>query len=252
MIILNKLRKKIVELVYKSGEGHIPSSFSIIDIIYYIYKNKLKKKDHFILSKGHGALALYVVLNHFKIISSKVLNLYYKNNTLIGGHPENNLKGISASTGSLGHGFPTAVGLSLGLKIKKKLNDRVYCLIGDGECNEGAIWESANIAANLNLNNLICLLDDNKSSKNLLPIDNLNLKWKAFGWNVVNSNGHSLKSITYAFKKLDNFRNKKPSIVIFSTVKGKGINFMENNGKWHHKVPSFLELKKINKILAKR
>ncbi len=119
MITLNKLRRKVVELVYKSGEGHIPSSFSIIDIIYYIYKNRLRKKDHFILSKGHGALALYVVLNHFKIISSKVLNLYYKNNLLIGGHPENNLKGISASTGSLGHGFPTAVGLSLGLKIKK-------------------------------------------------------------------------------------------------------------------------------------
>jgi len=251
VITLNKLRKKIVELVYKSGEGHIPSSFSIVDIIYFIYKYRLNKKDYFILSKGHGALALYVVLNHFKIISSKILNLYYKNNLLIGGHPEINLNGVFASTGSLGHGFPAAVGITLGLKIKKKLNDKVFCLIGDGECNEGSIWESANIAANLNLNNLICLLDDNKSSKNLLPIDNLNLKWKAFGWNVINSNGHSIKSMTNAFKKLDKLKNNKPTIVIFSTIKGKGVKFMENNGKWHHKVPSPLELKNINKILTK-
>ena len=118
----NSLRLKIVELVYKSKEGHIPSTFSIVDIIYYIYKKRIKKNNSkFILSKGHGALALYVVLNYFKILKKLKLNLYYKNNYLIGGHPDISLNGIEASTGSLGHGFSTATGIAIGLKNKKNL-----------------------------------------------------------------------------------------------------------------------------------
>ncbi len=246
----NILRQKIVELVHKSNEGHIPSAYSIIDIIYYLYKNKIKRnKDKFILSKGHGALALYVVLNHFKILSSKTLNLYYRNNNVIGGHPEISLNGIEASTGSLGHGFPTATGIAMGFKIKKMLKKKIYVLVGDGECNEGPIWETAHIAANYKLDNLICIVDDNKSSKNLLPLDNLYKKWNSFGWHVVKANGHSEKSLNRAFKNIDNKKNNKPSVIIASTIKGKGISFMENQGKWHHKVPNEDELNQIIKIL---
>ena len=247
----NSLRLKIVELVYKSKEGHIPSSFSIVDIIYYIYKKRIKKNNSkFILSKGHGALALYVVLNYFKILKTKTLNLYYKNNYLIGGHPDISLNGIEASTGSLGHGFSTATGIAIGLKIKKKFKNKIYVLVGDGECNEGPIWESAHIAANYNLDNLICIVDNNKSSKNLLPVDNLYKKWIAFGWHVLKANGHSMKSMENAFKKIDKKKDKKPSVIIANTIKGKGVYFMENNGKWHHKVPNKNEFDRINKILS--
>ena len=246
----NSLRLKIVELVYKSKEGHIPSAFSIVDIIYYIYRKRIKKNNSkFILSKGHGALALYVVLNYFKILKTKILNLYYKNNSLIGGHPEISLDGVEASTGSLGHGFSTATGIAIALKIKKNFKKKIYVLVGDGECNEGPIWESAHIAANYDLDNLICIVDNNKSSKNLLPLDNLYKKWKAFGWHTLKANGHSIKSMDNAFKKIDKKKNKKPSVIIASTIKGKGVYFMENQGKWHHKVPNKNELDKINKIL---
>jgi transketolase len=246
----NSLRLKIVELVYKSKEGHIPSAFSIVDIIYYIYRKRIKKNNSkFILSKGHGALALYVVLNYFKILKTKILNLYYKNNSLIGGHPEISLDGVEASTGSLGHGFSTATGIAIALKIKKNFKKKIYVLVGDGECNEGPIWESAHIAANYDLDNLICIVDNNKSSKNLLPLDNLYKKWIAFGWYVLKANGHSVKSMDNAFKKIDKKKNKKPSVIIANTIKGKGVYFMENNGKWHHKVPNKNELDKINKIL---
>ena len=245
----NSLRLKIVELVYKSKEGHIPSAFSIVDIIYYIYRKRIKKNNSkFILSKGHGALALYVVLNYFKILKTKILNLYYKNNSLIGGHPEISLDGVEASTGSLGHGFSTATGIAIALKIKNNLKKKIYVLVGDGECNEGPIWESAHIAANYDLDNLICIVDNNKSSKNLLPLDNLYKKWIAFGWHTLKANGHSIKSMDNAFKKIDKKKNKKPSVIIANTIKGKGIYFMENNGKWHHKVPNKNELDKINKI----
>ena len=246
----NSLRLKIVELVYKSKEGHIPSAFSIVDIIYYIYRKRIKKNNSkFILSKGHGALALYVVLNYFKILKTKILNLYYKNNSLIGGHPEISLDGVEASTGSLGHGFSTATGIAIALKIKKNFKKKIYVLVGDGECNEGPIWESAHIAANYDLDNLICIVDNNNSSKNLLPLDNLYKKWIAFGWYVLKANGHSVKSMDNAFKKIDKKKNKKPSVIIANTIKGKGVYFMENNGKWHHKVPNKNELDKINKIL---
>ena len=122
-------------------------------------------------------------------------------------------------------------------------------MVGDGECNEGPIWESAHIAANYGLDNLICIVDNNKSSKNLLPLDNLYKKWIAFGWYVIKANGHSVKSMDNAFKKIDKKKNKKPSVIIANTIKGKGVYFMENNGKWHHKVPNKNELDKINKIL---
>ena len=246
------LRLKIVELVYKSKEGHIPSAFSIVDIIYYIYKKRLKKNNSkFILSKGHGVLALYVVLNYFKILKNKILNQYYKNNSLIGGHPEITLNGVEASTGSLGHGFSTATGIAIGLKIKKNLKKKIYVLVGDGECNEGPIWETAHIAANYYLDNLICIIDNNKSSKNLLPLDNLYKKWNSFGWYVLKADGHSIKSLDKAFEKIDKKKDKRPSVIIASTIKGKGVYFMENEGKWHHKVPNEDELHKINKILKK-
>lgn len=247
-----KLRIKIIETIMYAGEGHIPSSFSIIDIIDYLYSKVLKinkrnfknkNRNYFILSKGHGCVALYVVLEKIGIISNFDLINFCSNKGILGGHPDKTkIPGVEASTGSLGHGLPTAVGVALGLKIKKKLN-KVFVLLGDGESHEGTIWESANIAANLKLNNLCVVVDWNGSAAQLMPIDNLKNKWRAFGWNVHYLNdGHNYNKIKKIFKDVK-FNTEKPNVIIAKTIKGKGVSFMEGHGKWHHRTPNEIELK---------
>ena len=235
-----------------AGEGHIPSSFSIVDIIDYLYLKVLKinkknfkseNRNYFILSKGHGCVALYVVLEKIGIISNFDLINFCSSKGILGGHPDKTkIPGVEASTGSLGHGLPTAVGVALGLKIKKKSN-KVFVLLGDGESQEGTIWEAANIAANLKLNNLCVVVDWNGSAAQLMPIDNLKNKWKAFGWNVhYLDDGHNYDKIKKTFKCIK-FNTKKPSVIIAKTIKGKGVSFMEGHGKWHHRTPNEIELK---------
>ena len=152
------------------------------------------------------------------------------------------IKYAEASTGSLGHGFPTAVGCALGLKIQN-INSKVYCLIGDGESHEGTIWESANVGANNNLDNLIVIVDRNKSAQQLMKIENLEKKWIAFGWNVVTFDGHNAESLKKTLNK--KFKNNKPTVLIANTIKGYGVKMLEGHGIWHHKIPNILEYKKI-------
>lgn len=235
-----KLISRIAELSVIGKEGHVPSALSILDIIWVIYnkiininllKRRSRKRDFFILSKGHGCLAQYVVLEKKGIISKKDLNTFCKYKSNFGGHPDSNkIEGIECSTGSLGHGFPFAAGVAYGNKLLN-IKSKVITLVGDGECNEGSIWETAMIASHHKLNNLICIVDKNKSSDRALKIDDLKSKFKSFGWHAVNIDGHSQKEI---FKAL-NIKSRKPLAIIANTVKGKGINFMENNPEWHHK-----------------
>lgn len=249
-----KLRLKILKTIMSAGEGHLPSSFSIIDIIDYLYskilnvnKNNFKKdtRDYFILSKGHGCVALYVVLEKIGIIKEKELINFCRMKGVLGGHPDTTkVPGIEASTGSLGHGLPTGIGLALGLKIKKKKN-KVVVLVGDGECHEGTIWEAANIATNLKLNNLTVIVDWNGSAEQLMPKDDLKKKWKAFGWNVhYLDDGHNYDKIRKSFNKIK-LNNQFPNVIIAKTVKGKGVSFMEGHGKWHHRTPNRDELNEI-------
>ena len=235
-----KLISRIAELSVIGKEGHVPSALSILDIIWVIYnkiininllKRRSRKRDFFILSKGHGCLAQYVVLEKKGIISKKDLNTFCKYKSNFGGHPDSNkIEGIECSTGSLGHGFPFAAGVAYGNKLLN-IKSKVITLVGDGECNEGSIWETCMIASHHKLNNLICIIDKNKSSDRALKIDDLKSKFKSFGWLAVNIDGHSQKEI---FKAL-NIKSRKPLAIIANTVKGKGINFMENNPEWHHK-----------------
>mgnify|MGYP006078800095 FL=1 len=235
-----KLISRIAELSVIGKEGHVPSALSILDIIWVIYnkiininllKRRSRKRDFFILSKGHGCLAQYVVLEKKGIISKKDLNTFCKYKSNFGGHPDSNkIEGIECSTGSLGHGFPFAAGVAYGNKLLN-IKSKVITLVGDGECNEGSIWETCMIASHHKLNNLICIVDKNKSSDRALKIDDLKSKFKSFGWLAVNIDGHSQKEI---FKAL-NIKSRKPLAIIANTVKGKGINFMENNPEWHHK-----------------
>ncbi len=256
---MNKdLRKKILEVVKRAKEGHIPSSFSIVDILDYLYANVINysksnpykpDRDFFYLSKGHASVALFVVLNKYKLLTNSDLLSYGNLNSKLGGHPDmTKLKFVEASTGSLGHGFPTAIGTALGLKIKK-IQSKVYVLVGDGECHEGTVWESANIASNNKLNNICAIVDWNKSASQLMPIENLKDKWKAFGWRVINMNGHSTISFKKNFDKFLNYNGKKPTVIIADTIKGKGSKLIEGHGIWHHKIPNENEYHNILKTI---
>ena len=252
---LNKnLRIKIAKIVKSGGEGHIPSCFSIVDIVNFLYENILSFKsdqpdwidrDYFILSKGHGAGALYSVLEKNHFITESELNSYSSKGSILGGHPDSTkVPGAEASTSSLGHGFPTSIGIALGLKIKDRKN-KVICLIGDGECHEGTIWESANIANNLGLGNLCVIVDWNGSAAQLMPRDDLIKKWQAFGWDTFTVDGHSNDDMINVFKKLKFNFNSSPKAILAKTIKGKGVSFFEGHGKWHHKIPNESEMEKI-------
>ena len=255
----NELRLMITEMVKRSGEGHIPSSFSIVDIIEFLYRNVLKitpetvnseDRDFFILSKGHGCMALYAVLHKFNFLTDQDILDYSTSKGILGGHPDSTkVPGVEASTGSLGHGFPTAVGVALGLKIKKKSN-RVFALLGDGECHEGTIWESAHIGANQQLGNLCAIVDWNQSAAQLMPVDDLSGKWESFGWDVSVIDGHSQSELESFFSNLDFDIHSKPKVLLAKNIKGKGVSITEGHGAWHHKTPNDEEFEIIKKELS--
>lgn len=245
---MKNLIKKIVDIATLKKEGHIPSSLSILDIMYVLYekildidnikKNKIDR-DRFILSKGHASLGLYVILDHFGLLKEDI-NTFCDLNSKLGGHPTDKIDNIESSTGSLGHGLPIGVGLALAYKIKK-YKSKVYIIIGDGEANEGTIWEAALLANHHNLNNLFCIIDFNHSTDRSVELGDLDAKFKSFGWDTKVIDGHDQNEILLAL----NNRNNKPTCVIANTIKGKGINMMENNPEWHHKFPNEEEYKQI-------
>ena len=245
---VNQLRKTILLMAQKSGEGHIPSSLSVLDTLWVLYTRilvldpsnpSLATRDRFFLSKGHASLALYAVLSEIGFFPKENFAEF---DSLLGGHPDRlKIPGVEASTGSLGHGFPQAVGSALALRIRQN-SARVFVLIGDGEANEGTIWESALLASHHNLNNLTCILDSNHSTDRALQIGNMNSKFASFGWEVKEIDGHNPDQIEFALQQ--NY-STRPLLIIARTIKGKGISAMENNPEWHHKIPSKTELDKF-------
>ncbi|MEK7069969.1 MAG: transketolase, partial [Patescibacteria group bacterium] len=224
---MKKLKKIIVTASSKSGEGHIPSAFSVLDILWVLYDKVLKfnpknpsdqKRDIFILSKGHASLGLYAVLAEKGFFPLSELENFGKFDSILGGHPDRNkVPGVEASTGSLGHGFPISIGVALGLKIKRSTS-KVFVLIGDGECNEGTVWESALLASHHKLSNLYCVVDYNHSTDRALDMGDLAEKFKSFGWDACAINGHDHAEIYNALIK----SSDKPKAIIANTVKGYG------------------------------
>ena len=247
MYIKKNLIKDLIEISYNVKEGHIASSLSVLDILYVLYKdvvdfesikNKKDDRDRVILSKGHASLGLYVILSHFNLLSN--LNRFCQFDSCLGGHPSDKIEYVESSTGSLGHGLPMGIGLALGYKIKK-FNHKIFVIIGDGESNEGSIWESALLASHQNLNNLYCIMDYNHSSDRALKLDNIMDKFKSFNWNCLEIDGHNQEEI----KKSLSINSSKPNFILANTIKGKGCKIMENNPEWHHKTPTKEEYKLI-------
>ena len=238
---------KVLTLANKGKEGHVPSSLSILDILDTLYGRFIAKKklDKFVLSKGHGCLSFYAVLEKYKIINK--LNNFCSFDSKFGGHPDKNkITGVESSTGSLGHGFPFACGMAMAKKIKNE-KGKVFVLIGDGECNEGTIWETLLLASHHNLDNLICIVDKNKSTDRDLKIDNLEKKFLSFNWDCLVIDGHNEKLLIKSILK----QRKKPLAIIANTIKGKGVPFMENNPEWHHKKVELSTIQKFNLIINK-
>jgi transketolase len=242
--------KKIIDLAYAKKEGHIGSSLSVLDILYIIYQEKISNsidndRNRFILSKGHASLGLYVILNEFGLLPSGI-ETFCDYDSIIGGHPSDKIPYVEVSTGSLGHGLPIAVGMALGYKIQF-LDGRIYVVIGDGEMNEGTIWESLLLATNHKLNNLTCIVDYNRSNDRALKLDDLMDKIRSFNWNVLQIDGHDHTQISHALAVND---ISKPTFIVANTVKGHGIRMMENNPEWHHKFPSDTEYELITQELT--
>ncbi len=245
-----EVKKNILEMALAAGasSAHFGGALSIVEIISILFAHQMKidkkninweKRDRFILSKGHACLAYYAALCEIGYISKEELKTFEKNDSNLLGHPVKNIKlGIDFSNGSLGMGLSLGIGVALSSK-KKKLNFNVYVILGDGECNEGSVWEAAMAAPNFKLDNLYVIIDKNNfqqtgSNKEIMSVENLKDIWSSFGWHAIELDGHNIEDLFEFFKNSQKI--KKPKAIIANTVKGKGFSFSENNNQWHHSV----------------
>jgi transketolase len=249
-----EIRKKTLEMVYKAKASHIGGALSMVDVLAVLYSNILnidplnpnwEQRDRFLLSKGHACTSLYVTLALSKIFPDKLLNEYGINGTLLLSHTSNKIPGVELSTGSLGHALPVGCGLSLAAKRQKK-DFNTYILVGDGELDEGSNWESILFAPQHKLDNLILIVDYNKiqsfgTTEEVINLESLSKKFEAFNWEVFEIDGHDHSQIYETFSSMK--KNSKPKVVIANTIKGKGVDFMENKLLWHYKSPSNQEFK---------
>lgn len=256
-------RIEILEMLTEAGSGHPGGSLSAIDLIATLFAHHLRHdpknpswadRDRFVMSKGHGVPALYVTLAEHGYFERELLSTLRKLGSPLQGHPVvGTVGGIEACTGSLGQGLSVAQGMALAAKLDRK-DFRVFCMMGDGEIQEGQVWEAAMSASKFALDNLVGILDYNKGQidgfvKDVMPIEPLADKWRAFGWLVRGIDGHDYGQIldAYAWASL---REGKPKMIIAETVKGKGVSFMEHQAKWHGAAPSRDELAKATAELS--
>jgi transketolase len=246
--ISKEIRRKILEIIYKSQSAHIGSSLSCVDILTVIYFKVLKtdsknplaeQRDRFILSKGHAVAGLYTILAKRGFFPEKVLETYCNNGTKLAGHSTRGaVSGIEISTGSLGHGLSIGAGIAFSAQNDRK-DYRTFVLLSDGECQEGSTWEAALFASHHNLDNLIGIVDYNKLQaleriNQVLKLEPFVKKWQDFGWEVKEIDGHNFSEIENSLSKIP-FKRNKPSLIIAHTVKGKGISFLENKIISHYK-----------------
>ncbi len=244
------IRRHGIEMTHLSGGSHIGSVLSVADIIAVLYADILKydsgnpkweKRDRFILSKGHAGAAIYAALAEEGFFPLEELKTHYANGSRLSGHVNHHLPGIDFSTGSLGHGLSAGAGMAYAAKKDRRTDHRVFVVIGDGECNEGSVWEAALFANHFRLNNLVAVVDHNHMqsldfNENTLEIEDLGAKWKAFGWNVKEIDGNSHRELKTVFGCMQE-EPHRPTVVIANTIKGSGISFMQNDILWHYRFP---------------
>jgi len=249
-----QIRKNILHMMTGSESSHIGAALSIVEIITILYfkilninpkEPLLDGRDKFILSKAHSSPAVYSVLAEKGFFPKKYLETFYRNGGILPGHIDKKAApGIEHSLGSLGHGLPVGIGMAISNKKNGNLG-RIFVLLGDGECDEGSVWEGAMLASHLKLDNLTAIIDYNKiqsfgRTDEVINLEPFAKKWQSFGWNVFETNGHDFEDLYHAFVSPHNGR---PKMIIAHTIKGKGISFMEDKLEWHYKCPSEDELK---------
>ena len=259
-----KLRKDVLQMVYLAKAGHIGGDFSVMDILVALYYGQMNispeladspDRDLFVLSKGHSVEALYAVLSDRGFFPREDLRTYSQFHTKYIGHPSHSINGIEMNSGSLGHGLAVCVGMALGCRMSGRKN-RVYTVMGDGELAEGSIWEAAMSAGHYKLDNLCAVIDRNRlqisgSTEEVMTQDSQEERWKSFGWNAIHAKGNNIEALRKAFHCAENTKGK-PTVIIADTIKGYGVSFMENDVKWHHRVPTEEEYRQALKELEER
>lgn len=245
-----KIRRHGIEMTHLSGGSHIGSVLSVADILAVLYNDVLNvypdkpnapERDRVILSKGHAGAAIYAALAEKGFFPVEELKTHYQNGSRLSGHVSHKgVPGVDFSTGSLGHGLPVGAGMAMAAKMDSN-NYRVYVILGDGECDEGSVWESALVANHYQLDNLVAVIDHNKMQsldfcENTIKLNPFADKWRSFGWNVIDIDGHNHEELKKAFNEAKSVKGK-PTVIIANTVKGKGVSFMENDILWHYRFP---------------
>lgn len=250
--IMNKfnapqIRRAILDMAYAGSTVHIGCAFSIVELLAVLYRKHLRfdaanpdaaDRDYLVLSKGHGVMAQYACLREIGWLNDDDLAQYFKNGTRLKGLADAHVPGVEATTGSLGHGLSVAAGLALGAKLNHS-EQTCYALVGDGELNEGSIWEAAMFASHFKLDNLIVIVDENGfqamgSTEEVMSLGSIEAKFQAFGFDAVSINGHDELALDRAYTDMKNRRNGKPKAIVAKTLKGKGVSFMENDNIWHY------------------
>lgn len=248
------IRRHGVEMTHLSGGSHIGAIMSVADIMAVLYADVLNyradapkwaRRDRFILSKGHAGASVYAALAESGFFGVDELKTHYQNGSRLSGHVSHHVPGVDFSTGSLGHGLSAAVGMAYAAKKDCKTDHKYYVVLGDGECDEGSVWEAALFANHFRLNNLVAVVDHNYMqsldfNENTLELEDFGAKWKAFGWNVIEVNGNNHDELRDAFEKANELSIEiahKPTVIIAHTIKGYGISFMQNDILWHYRFP---------------
>mgnify|MGYP001587891870 CR=1 FL=1 len=257
-----QFRREILEILNSAGSGHPGGSLSAVEILTSLYFYKMNHRpdnphweirDRLIISKGHASAGVYVVLANAGYFPKEELKTYRKLDSRLQGHVHSKVPGVEFNTGSLGHGLAVANGIALGAKMLKK-DFKTYCLLGDGEVQEGSVWEAAMMASHHKLDNVCAIIDYNKVQENgptneIKNLEPLAQKWKSFGWHTIEVIGHNFNALIKALDEFGTVKDK-PFAIIAHTIKGKGISFMEGEAKWHGKAPNKEQLEEALKELS--
>jgi transketolase len=243
----SNIRKAILDMAYSGATVHIGCAFSIVEMLAVLYRNHLRldagnprapDRDYLVLSKGHGVMAQYACLREHGVLADDDLARYFQNGTLLKGLADAHVAGVEATCGSLGHGLSVAAGLALGAK-RNGTDQKVYALVGDGELNEGAIWEAALFAAHFRLDNLVVIIDKNGfqamgTTDDVLGLGSIEQKFRAFGFDAETVDGHDEAALDAVYGRMKALGNGRPKAIVGVSIKGKGVSFMENDNIWHY------------------